>query len=325
MKAIVIEAPGGPDVLQLGEAATPEPGPGELLVRVRAAGINRADLAQRAGNYPPPPGASDILGLEMAGEVAALGAGVEGWRAGERVMALLPGGGYAEYVAVPADMAMRVPDNLSWEEAGGLPEAFLTAWLGLFPLGGLEAGGVALVHAGASGVGTAAIQLVREWSATAIATAGSDEKVSACVALGATGVNYRTQDFAAVVQEATGGDGANVILDFVGADYWERNVQSLAMDGRIVVISTLSGGNVQANLGTLMRKRAQVIGTTLRARPLAQKVALTRAFAAFALPRFADGRLKVVLDSAYPLADAAEAHRRMGANLNTGKIVLRVD
>lgn len=325
MKAIVIEVPGGPEVMHIGEAPTPEAGPGELLVRVRAAGINRADLAQRQGNYPPPPGASEILGLEVAGEIAALGDGVSGWRAGERAMALLPGGGYAEYVTVPADMAMRVPDNLSWEEAGGLPEAFLTAWLGLFPLGGLEAGGVALVHAGASGVGTAAIQLVREWGATSIATAGSDEKVAACESLGATGVNYRTGDFAAVVQEATGGAGANVILDFVGADYWERNLQSLAMDGRIVVISTLSGGNVSANLGTLMRKRAQVIGTTLRARPLVQKVALTRAFAAFALPRFADGRLKVVMDSVHSLADAAEAHRRMAANLNTGKIVLRVE
>ncbi len=325
MQAIVIEAPGGPEVMRVGEAPTPEAGPGELLVRVRAAGINRADLAQRQGNYPPPPGASDTLGLEVAGEVVAFDSGVSGWHTGERVMALLPGGGYAEYVTFPADMAMRVPDNLTWDEAGGLPEAFLTAWLGLFPLGGLEAGGVALVHAGASGVGTAAIQLVREWGATAIATAGSDEKVAACVALGATGANYRTQDFAQVVAETTGGGGANVILDFVGADYWERNLQSLAMDGRIVVISTLSGANVSANLGTLMRKRAQVIGTTLRARPLAQKVALTRAFAAFALPRFADGRLKVAVDSVYPLADAAEAHRRMGANLNTGKIVLRVD
>ncbi len=325
MRAIVIDQPGGPEVMRLGETPTPEAGAGELLVRVRAAGVNRADLQQRQGHYPPPPGASDILGLEMAGEVAALGAGVTGWQIGERVMALLPGGGYAEYVTAPAALAMRVPDNLTWEEAGGIPEAFLTAHLGLFPLGGLTSGQVALVHAGASGVGTAAIQLAREAGATVIATAGTDAKVAAVEALGAVGINYRTGDFAAVVGERTGGAGANVILDFIGADYWERNLAALAMEGRIVVISTLSGGDVPMNLGVLMRKRAQVIGTTLRARPLAQKTAITRAFADFALPRFADGRMKVVIDTVYPLADAAEAHRRMAANANTGKLILRVD
>ena len=325
MRAIVVTQPGGPEMMQIGEVPTPEAGPGELLVRIRAAGVNRADLSQRQGNYPPPPGASTIMGMEVAGEIAALGAGVADWRIGERVMALLGGGGYAEYVTVPAALAMRVPDNVSWEEAGGIPEAFLTAYLALFPLGDLTAGQAVLVHAGASGVGIAGIQLAREAGARVVATAGTDAKVAAVEALGAIGVNYRTQDFAAVVAERTDGKGANVILDFIGIDHWERNLAALAMDGRIIVISSLSGGEVPMNLGTLMRKRAQVIGTTLRNRPLAQKVALTRALAEFALPRFADGRMKVVVDTIYPLADAADAHRRMADNANTGKLILRVD
>lgn len=325
MRAIVVTQPGGPEMMQIGEVPTPEAGPGELLVRIRAAGVNRADLSQRQGNYPPPPGASTIMGMEVAGEIAALGAGVADWRIGERVMALLGGGGYAEYVTVPAALAMRVPDNVSWEEAGGIPEAFLTAYLALFPLGDLTAGQAVLVHAGASGVGIAGIQLAREAGARVVATAGTDAKVVAVEALGAVGVNYRTQDFAAVVAERTDGKGVNVILDFIGADHWERNLAALAMDGRIIVISSLSGGEVPMNLGALMRKRAQVIGTTLRNRPLAQKVALTRALAEFALPRFADGRMKVVVDTIYPLADAADAHRRMADNANTGKLILRVD
>ncbi len=326
MRAIVIAQPGGPEVLQLGEVPTPEAGAGELLVRVRAAGVNRADLAQRMGNYPPPPGASAILGMEMAGEIAAVGAGVTGWQTGERIMALLPGGGYAEYATVPTAMAMRVPDNLTFVEAAGIPEAFLTAYLALVPLGGFAAGHVALVHAGASGVGTAAIQLVREMGGIAIATAGTDAKCAACVALGAkAAVNYRTEDFAARVKEITSGAGANIVLDFVGAAYWESNLASLAMEGRIVVISTLSGGTIEMNLGALMGKRAQVIGTTLRGRPLDQKTALTRDFAAFALPRFADGRMKAVIDTVYPLADAADAHRTMAENRNTGKLILAVE
>jgi len=325
MRAIVVAQPGGPEMMRIGEVPTPEAGPGELLVRIRAAGVNRADLSQRQGNYPPPPGASTIMGMEVAGEIAALGAGVADWRIGERVMALLGGGGYAEYVTVPAALAMRVPDSVSWEEAGGIPEAFLTAYLALFPLGDLMAGQAVLVHAGASGVGIAGIQLAREAGARVVATAGTDAKVTAVQALGAVGVNYRTQDFAAIVAERTDGKGVNVILDFIGADHWERNLAALAMDGRIIVISSLSGGEVPMNLGALMRKRAQVIGTTLRNRPLAQKVALTRALAEFALPRFADGRMKVVVDTIYPLADAADAHRRMADNANTGKLILRVD
>jgi len=325
MRAIVVAQPGGPEMMHIGEVPTPEVGPGELLVRIRAAGVNRADLSQRQGNYPPPPGASTIMGMEVAGEVAVLGAGVADWRIGERVMALLGGGGYAEYVTVPAALAMRVPDNVSWEEASGIPEAFLTAYLALFPLGDLTAGQAVLVHAGASGVGIAGIQLAREAGARVVATAGTDAKVAAVEALGAVGVNYRTQDFAAIVAERTDGKGVNVILDFIGADHWERNLAALAMDGRIIVISSLSGGEVPMNLGALMRKRAQVIGTTLRNRPLAQKVALTRALAEFALPRFADGRMKVVVDTIYPLADAANAHRRMADNANTGKFILRVD
>lgn len=326
MRAIVIDQPGGPEVLKLGDAPTPEAGPGELLVRVRAAGVNRADLQQREGKYPPPPGASDILGLEVAGEITAVGAGVSGWQSGARVMALLPGGGYAEYAAIPAAMAMPLPDNLSFEHAAGIPEAFLTAHLALFPLGDLTAGQAVLIHAGASGVGTAAIQLAKEAGATVFATAGTDEKTAACLALGATAaINYRTEDFAARVKELTDGAGVALILDFIGVDYWERNLAVLAMEGRIIVISTLSGGNVAMNLGALMGKRAQVIGTTLRGRPLGQKTALTRAFATFALHRFASGRVQPVIDTIYPLAHAAEAHRRMASNANIGKLILRVD
>lgn len=318
---------GGPEVLSIGTAPDPVFGEGDLLVRVRATALNRADLLQRMGGYPPPKGASEILGLEMAGEVVQAGPGVSGWQRGDRVCALLPGGGYAEMVAVPAGMAMPIPDELSFEQAAAIPEVFLTAYLNLVQLAGLQAGDAVLIHAGASGVGTAAIQLAREAGATSMVTAGSSEKLDRCVQLGANaGWNYKQGPFAPWVKERTEGRGVDIILDFIGAPYFEQNIESLATDGRLVVIGTMGGVEVpKLNLGLLLRSRLQVIGTALRSRPPAFKVQLTRAFADFALPRFADGRLQPVIDTVFDWTEVAKAHQYMESNANTGKIVLRVD
>lgn len=326
MKAVCMRGYGGPDVLYLGDAPDPICGPDDLLVAVRATALNRADLLQRRGLYPPPPGASDILGLEMAGEVIQVGERVLGWRPGDRVCALLPGGGYAERAVVPAAMAMRIPDGLSYEQAAAIPEVFLTAYLNLFWLGGLRRGQTVLVHAGASGVGTAAIQLIRAAGAQALVTAGSDEKVAFCCALGArAGWNYHQGSFAPWVLEQTGGRGVDLILDFVGAPYFADNLQSLATDGRLIVIGTLGGSKVnQVDLGRLLQRRQHIIGTALRSRPLAEKVRLTQEFAAFALRRFADGRLVPVIDRVFDWSEAAAAHAYMESNANIGKIVLRV-
>jgi len=325
MRGIVIERPGGPDVLRMGKLPDPVAGPGELLVRVHATALNRLDLLQREGRYPVPPGASETLGVEMAGEVVGLGDGVAGWKAGDRVCALLLGGGYAELVAVPAGMAIPMPDNLSYEEAAAIPEVFLTAYLNLFTLGGLRAGDYTLVHAGASGVGTAAIQLAREAGARAIVTVGSVEKVARCRALGAAAaLNYHDGPFEPGVKEATGGRGVDVILDMVGAPYWEQNLNCLVLGGRLILISALGGDKLEVALGAIQRKRARVIGSMLRPLPLDEKIALTKSLTDFALDRFADGRLVSVIDRVYPLDQAPEAHRRMESNANIGKIVLRV-
>ena len=325
MQAIVIEHPGGPEAMQLGGVPDPIPGPGELLVRVRATALNRLDLAQRQGRYPVPPGAPQTLGVEMAGEVLGWGTGVQGWSTGERAFALLLGGGYAEQVAVPAAMAMRIPPTLSLEQAAAIPEAFLTAYLNLFTIGELRAGDWALIHGGASGVGTAASQLVREWGGRSIVTVGSAAKAERCLQLGATlAINYNDGPFESQVAAATAGSGASVILDIVGAPYFEQNLRALATGGRLIILSSMGGATVEINLGALQGKRARLIGSTLRPLPLDQKVALTREFSAFALRRLQDGRLQPVIDRVYDLADAPQAHRYMESNANVGKIVLRV-
>ncbi|TLS49155.1 NAD(P)H-quinone oxidoreductase [Paenibacillus antri] len=327
MRAIVAEPFGGPETLRLVDRPTPAAGAGELLVRVRATALNRADLLQRMGKYPPPPGVTDILGLEMAGIVEAVGADVDGWRVGDRVCALLPGGGYAEYAVIPAGMAMAIPEPLSFEEAAAIPEAFLTAYLNLWRLGGLRPGHRVLVHAAASGVGTAAIQLVREAGAASYATAGTAAKLEAALSLGAAAAwNYRGGSFREWLLERTDGAGVDIALDFVGAPYFADHLATLAVDGRLIVIGTLGGAAVPGgfSLGTLLARRLHVIGTTLRSRSVADKISLTQDFAAFALPRFADGRLRPIVDSVFPFEEAAEAHRRMESNVNIGKIILRL-
>ena len=322
MNAILFDHPGPPEVLRYGEAPDPQPGVDELLVRVRATAVNRADLLQRRGGYPPPTGASPILGLELAGEVVS-GAGA--WQPGDRVMAVVTGGGYAELAAVPAGVAIRIPDRLSFEEAAAIPEAFLTAYLNLFTLGRLESGETVLIHAGASGVGTAAIQLARAAGARVIVTAGSEQKLALCRELGAeVTINYKQESFPDRVHEATAGQGANLVLDFVGAPYWEGNMAALARGGRLMIIGFLGGSRGQLDLGPILAKSLTVAGTALRRTPLPQKSALAQAFAAFALPRFESGELRPVIDSVYPLEQASEAHRAMEANRNAGKIVLRV-
>ncbi len=325
MRAIVIERPGGPDVLRLGELPDPVPGPGELVARVRATALNRLDLAQREGRYPVPPGAPATLGVEMAGEVIGWGDGVTGWSRGDRVCALLLGGGYAEQVAFPAAMAVALPPSVTYEEGAGIPEVFLTAFLNLFTIGNLPPGGFALIHAGASGVGTAAIQLVRESGAHAIVTVGSRAKAERCRSLGAVeAIDYHEGPFEPRVRELTGGRGVDVILDMVGAPYWEQNLACLALAGRLILVSALGGTSTNLNIGALQAKRARVIGTMLRPLPLPEKIALTEQFKAFAMPRFAGGRLKSVIDRVYALEQAPEAHRYMQSNANIGKIVLRV-
>jgi len=327
MRAIVAEPFGGPEALRIVERPTPAAGAGELLVRVRATALNRADILQRMGKYPPPPGATDILGLEMAGIVEAVRDGADGWRVGDRVCALLPGGGYAEYVAIPAGMAMRIPEPLTFEEAAAIPEAFLTAYLNLWRLGGMRPGRRVLVHAAGSGVGTAAIQLVREAGGTSYATAGTAAKLEAALSLGASaGWNYRDGSFREWLLERTGGAGVDIALDFVGAPYFADHLATLAVDGRLIVIGTLGGAAVPGgfSLGALLARRLHIIGTTLRSRSVEDKISLTQDFAAFALPRFADGRLKPIVDSVFAFEDVADAHRRMESNVNIGKIVLQV-
>ena len=322
MKAILFDNPGDPDVLRYADAPDPQPGPNELLVRVHATAVNRADLMQRRGGYAPPPGASPILGLELAGEVLEPAGD---WRAGDRVMAVVTGGGYAELAAVPAGMAIRIPERFSYQEAAAIPEAFLTAYLNLFTLGRLQPGETALIHAGASGVGTAAIQLARAAGARVFATAGTDEKLVLCRQLGAElAISYKQEPFQERVAAATGGRGADVVLDFVGAPYWDANMAALAPGGRLMLIGFLGGSRGQFDLGTIMAKSLTIAGTTLRRTPLPQKIALTQAFAEFALPRFERAELRPVLDRVLPLALAAEAHRALEANSNAGKVVLTV-
>jgi putative PIG3 family NAD(P)H quinone oxidoreductase len=326
VKAVLIDRPGDETVLRVGEApAPPAPGPGELRIRVAATAVNRADLLQRQGLYPPPPGASPILGLECAGTVAELGEGVAGWRVGDRAMALLAGGGYAEEVVVHAGSAMAVPARLSLEEAAAVPEVFLTAYLNLFELGGLAAGGTALVHGGGSGVGTAAIQLCRAAAARVFVTAGSPDKCQRCRALGADlAVDYRSESFAEQVRQATGGRGVDVVLDSIGAAYLADNLGSLALGGRLVLIGLMGGAKAEIGLAALLARRLSVIGSTLRTRPIEEKAAIVAGFQARFGDDLATGRIRPVVDRVLPLAAVADAHRAMKASEHFGKIVLRV-
>ena len=325
MKAILFDEPGDESVLRRGEAPDPELGRGCLRLRVHAAGVNRADLLQRQGLYPPPEGASPLLGLECAGEVVEVAPDVRGWSVGDRAMALLAGGGYAEQVVVHAGSALPVPDALSWEQAAAIPEVFLTVFLNVFQLGALPEGGTALVHGGGSGIGTAAIQLVARAGGRTVVTAGSDAKCARCRELGAdVAVNYREGDFVAAAREATGGHGVDVVLDSIGAPYLAQNLKALAVGGRLVVIGLMGGARAELHLGALLTRRLQVIGSTLRARPVEEKAEIVAGFLARFGPALAEGTIGAVVDRVLPLADAAEAHRAMKASEHFGKIVLRV-
>jgi putative PIG3 family NAD(P)H quinone oxidoreductase len=325
MRAIVFDQPGDENVLHIGDVPRPEMKDDELRIRVRATAVNRADLLQRQGFYPPPPGASSILGLECAGEVIEVGAAAHGWQIGERAMALLPGGGYAEEAVVHAGSAMHVPAALSDAEAGALPEVFLTAFLNIFLLGEAMQGSSVLVHGGGSGVGTATISLCREAGARILVTAGSAEKCRRCLAHGAdVAINYNDGDFAPAVREATGGRGVDVVLDSIGGRYLASNLASLAMDGRLVIIGLMGGGHSEIDLAALLMQRQRVIGSALRTRPAEEKAAIVSAFVARFGPAIAAGRVSPVIDRVLPLEDAAEAHRIMKASQHFGKIVLRV-
>lgn len=325
MKAVIVDDQ--TKQLLIGEWDDPIAGDNDLLVRIKATALNRADLLQKRGLYPSLPGESPILGLEMAGIVEQVGANVSGWQPGDRVCALLPGGGYAEKAVIPAGMAMRIPASLSFEQAAAIPEAFLTAYLKMLRLGGLRPGQTVLIHAGASGVGTAAIQLAREIGCTVIATAGSDTKLAACTKLGASLViNYKSGPFAPQVLEATDGRGVDLILDFIGAPYWEQNIRCLAVDGRLVLVGLLGGRKIQeVDLNPILMRRLQIIGSTLRSQSVSTKIELTRELVQMAMPRFADGRLQPVIDSVWDVADANEAHAYMEENRNIGKIILRMN
>lgn len=325
MTAIMIEGKGGPEVLVPRSVPVPSPGPGQLLVKVAAAGVNRPDVLQRKGLYPAPKGHSEIPGLEAAGEVVAVGDGTSRFKPGHRVMALLNGGGYAEYCLVEEPQALAVPSTLGWREAGGVPETFFTVWHNVFERGRLAAGEWFMVHGGTSGIGVTAIQLAKASGARVIATAGSADKCKACLALGADrAVDYTQEDFVAAVKDATGGRGVDVILDMVGADYVDRNIKSAAEDGRIVNIAFQKGAEVTVDLQRLMLKRLTLTGSTLRIRPTTVKGAIARGLEANILPMLADGRVKVPIDGTFPLADAAKAHARMEAGQHIGKIVLLV-
>ena len=323
MRAVVVPKPGGPEALTLVERPVPTPGQGEILIKVAAAGVNRPDVLQRQGGYAPPPGASDVLGLEVAGEVVALGEGVAMHAVGDAVTALLPGGGYAEYALAHESNALPVPQGLTTIEAAAIPETYFTVWTNVFDRGRLKSGEWLLVHGGGSGIGTTAIQLAHAFGAKVIATVGADNKAGACPKLGAdVVVNYRTADFVAAAREATQGRGVDVILDMVGGDYVQRNYEAAAMDGRIVQIAFLKGPKAEVDLRPLMTKRLVHTGSTLRPRSPAEKAVIAEALRQKVWPLIAAGRCKPVIDATFPLAEADKAHARMEASAHFGKIVL---
>ena len=325
MTVVEIAAPGGPEQLKPARRPVPQPGEGEVLVRVAAAGVNRPDVMQRQGRYPPPPGASDLPGLEIAGEIVALGPKVTGKSVGDAVTALLPGGGYAAYAVAAAPLCLPVPQGISMVEAAAIPETFFTVWTNLFDRGRCKPGETVLIHGGTSGIGTTAIQLAAAWGARVFATAGSDDKARACERLGAVrGINYRTEDFVEVIRAQTGGKGVDVILDMVAGSYVPRNLDIAALEGRVVVISLLGGSRAEINMGLILTKRLTLTGSTLRARTVAQKAEVADAVHKHIWPLLSAGRVRPVIHATFPLAEAAEAHRLMETSNHIGKIVLTI-
>jgi NADPH2:quinone reductase len=323
MIAIEISRAGGPEVLTPVERPMPEPGSGEVLIRVAAAGVNRPDVMQRRGVYPPPPGASDIPGLEVAGSVEHVGAGVTEWRGGDRVCALVTGGGYAEYCVAPAAQCLPLPDGLDPVQAAAIPETFFTVWTNVFDRGALQAGEAALFHGGSSGIGTTAIQLAAARGARVFATAGSDEKCRACEGLGATrAINYRSEDFVVALKDLTGGRGVDLILDIIGADYLDRNLRALAVDGRLVQIGLMGGSEAALDLRRVLGSRLTITGSTLRPRSVEEKGAIAAALHREVWPLLESGRVKPIVYRTFPLTQASDAHRLMESSEHVGKLVL---
>ena len=325
MKAITRNGDGGPEVLQLSEVSPPQPTETQLLVNVKATALNRADLIQRRGGYPPPPGESEILGLEIAGTVSAMGEKVTGFNKGDRVFGLVGGGGYAEQAVIDYRMAMLIPDRWSFEEAAAVPEVFFTANENIFTLGRLSAGETILIHAGGSGVGTAGIQIACHAGARVFVTAGTSDKIDNCKTLGAiAGINYKQSDFVTEIEQLTDGDGVDVVLDFIGAPYLARNLQILKTKGRLLQVGLMGGSTTEIDLGMVMRKRLQIIGSVMRPQSLDEKISITQRFVQRWLPALKAGTLQPVIDSVYPLAKVREAHQYMEANRNFGKIILKM-
>jgi NADPH2:quinone reductase len=325
MQVVEIAAPGGPEQLKVATRPLPQPAAGEVLVRVAAAGVNRPDVMQRQGRYPPPPGASDLPGMEVAGEIVELGPGVSGLALGDQITALLPGGGYAAYAIAAAPLCMQVPAGLTMVEAAAIPETYLTVWTNLFERGGCKSGDTVLIHGGTSGIGTTAIQLAAAWGARVFATAGSPQKARFCEKLGAErGIDYRTEDFVAVIRAETAGYGIDITLDMVAGSYVQRNLDVAAVEGRVVTISMLGGSRAEINMNSILPKRLTLTGSTLRSRTVAQKAAVADAVRRNVWPLLAAGRVKPIIHQTFPLAQASEAHRLMESSSHIGKIVLTI-